>query len=178
MWKEWLDKKNSRGQSYRGLFPALAKQIIGGIEHGIDIDFTGDREVSRDCVNLKSALEKDKIEKVDKIIQEDVRKGKKAGPFDGPPFAHFSISPIGAVTKRNSSKVRVIHHLSHPRGKSVNDAIRDVYQPMGSLDEAADFIQQCGPGCLLIKLDIEAAYKQVPVRKEDWPLLGFKWNNK
>lgn len=35
-----------------------------------------------------------------------------------------------------------------------------------------------GRGTLLIKLDVEAAYKQVPVRREDWHLLGFRFDGK
>ena len=37
---------------------------------------------------------------------------------------------------------------------------------------------RAGRFCWLIKLDVEAAYKQVPVRPEDWPLLGFWWEGK
>ena len=39
-------------------------------------------------------------------------------------------------------------------------------------------MKRLGRGCLLIKLDVSAAYKQIPVRREDWPLLGFKWRGK
>lgn len=83
------------------------------------------------------------------------------------------------MPKRGSSKIRVIHHLSHPYGgDSINASITDVFAPLGRFDQAVWFIQQLGRGCFLIKLDVEAAYKQVPVRAEDWPLLGFKWQGK
>ena len=36
-------------------------------------------------------------------------------------------------------------------------------------------MRKLGRGCFLIKLDVSAAYKQIPVRREDWPLLGFMW---
>jgi hypothetical protein len=44
--------------------------------------------------------------------------------------------------------------------------------------DAIKAIVALGAGCFLIKLDVEAAYRQVPVRREDWPLLGFKWLDK
>jgi len=78
------------------------------------------------------------------------------------------------VQKRGSTKVRVIHDLSFPRGgDSINAGVADVYLPLASFGHAARAVRTLGPGCLLIKLDVEAAYKQVPVRPEDWHLLGF-----
>jgi hypothetical protein len=113
------------------------------------------------------------------VIDADVRAGKKAGPFDSPPFANFCVSPIGAVPKRLSDKIRVIHHLSFPHGgDSVNAGVVDEGMSISSFGHAARAVRTLGKGCLLIKLDVEAAYKQVPVRCEDWHLLGFKWRGK
>jgi len=86
------------------------------------------------------------------------------------------VSPIRAVPKKNSTKVRVIHDLSFPkRGDSVNAGILDGSINIASFGHAARAVRIAGRGCLLIKLDVEAAYKQIPVRKEDWHLLGFRW---
>ena len=94
----------------------------------------------------------------------DVAANKKAGPFDRPPFKFFSVSPIGAVPKKGTNKIRVIHHLSHPfKGDSINHSITEKYQPLGNFDQACVLIRRLGRGCSLIKLDAEAAYKQVPV---------------
>ena len=35
-----------------------------------------------------------------------------------------------------------------------------------------------GPGSLLSKVDIESAFRIIPVQASDWPLLGIKWQNK
>ena len=32
-----------------------------------------------------------------------------------------------------------------------------------------------GQGSLMIKLDLEQAFRHIPVRPADWPLLGFNW---
>ena len=34
-----------------------------------------------------------------------------------------------------------------------------------------------GKGCHMAKLDIKSAYRLIPIRPADWPLLGFSWNN-
>ncbi len=151
-----------------------------GIERGVPIDFTGNRSTNRTCRNLRSALDSAAtIAAVSKVIAKDVASGKKAGPFDAPPFIFFSASPIGAVPKRNSTAVRVIHHLSYPYGgDSINASITEIKAPLGRFDQAIYWIQKLGRGCWLVKLDVEAAYKQVPVRAEDWPLIGFMWEGK
>ena len=166
-----------RASGYSALEPDLARRILEGIRVGVPIDFTGDRAKSRHCDNLRiTAVDEPKV---NAVIEADVASGKKAGPFDEPPFLFFSCSPIGAVPKRGSAKIRVIHHLSFPRGgDSINGATTDEYCPLGTFDRAMEFIRELGPGCWLIKLDVEAAYKQIPVRPEDWPLLGFKWRGK
>ena len=162
---------------YQAEYPEVSAKILDGILHGVAIDFTGDRLVSRSCQNLRiSAVDE---EKVNKVIEADCRTGKKAGPFDRPPYEFFSCSPIGAVPKRETGKIRVIHHLSFPRGgDSINASTADIYHGLGTFDQATAFMRELGPGCWLIKLDVEAAYKQIPVRVEDWPLLGFMWRGK
>jgi hypothetical protein len=176
--EEWRKELESSGYALE--FPAETAEILNGIRFGVDIEFTGDRRRNRRCVNLRTATDDPLIEqKVNDVIMADVAANKKAGPFDRPPFKFFSVSPIGAVPKKGTNKIRVIHHLSHPfKGDSINASITEKYQPLGNFDAACLLIRRLGRGCWLIKLDAEAAYKQVPVRPEDWPLLGFKWRGK
>ena len=111
-WRELLSSTN-----YSELFPEESKLIMEGMESGINIEFTGNRNVKRNGRNLKSAFESKEVEdKVSAIIASDVASGKKAGPFNKVPFKFFSVSPIGAVKKKKSQKIRVIHHLSSPFG--------------------------------------------------------------
>jgi hypothetical protein len=35
-----------------------------------------------------------------------------------------------------------------------------------------------GPGSLMVKLDLESACCHIPVRRANWHLLGFTWDNK
>lgn len=171
---------------YDVFHPTEYAAILDGIRNGVSIDYTGPRGVDREARNL----EIDPIDwpKVDAVIDKDVSELKKAGPYDTKPFAKFSCSPIGAVPKKSADpdvrKIRMIHHLSHPEHPaagqlgSVNSHIIEVDMKISGVKTAISRIVELGKNCFLIKMDVEAAYKQIPVRRQDWPLLGFTWRDK
>ena len=179
IWDLWLKKPSPAG-SFGALHPDETAIILHGIEHGVAVDFTGDRESDRSGRN--HPMSAPFADKVRKIIADDVAALKKAGPFARRPTVRgrlLCVSPIGAVPKRGSDKVRMIHDLSYPRGgDSVNSGIDNPYLPISSFGHAARAVLKMGRGCLLIKLDVEAAYRQIPVRPEDWHLLGFFFEGK
>ena len=106
--------------------------------------------------------------------------GRLAGPFTDPPFDDLRISPIGLVPKKESGKFRLIHHLSYPEGKSVNDGIPREFCSVSynTIDDAVRMVRCAGRGCHLAKTDIENAFRIVPVHPDDHHLLGLKWKNK
>jgi hypothetical protein len=170
VWRDYL------GRGYGAQFPNQAEEILHGITHGVDIEYTGDRKVNRRAPNQGSALTPAALIKVSSVIAADVAAGKKAGPFITAPFKYMSISPLGAVPKRGSTKLRVVHNLSHPfAGDSVNAHTRHVGITLGRFEHAAAMVRRHGRGCLMTKVDVEGAYKNVPVRRRDWHLLGFMW---
>ncbi|KAF7366908.1 Integrase/recombinase xerD [Mycena sanguinolenta] len=132
-------------------------------------------------MNLKSAFESTAVyNALSADIATQVLNGRTAGPFPAPPFDNFRCSPLGAVTRKRTSKVRRIHHLSWPHGRSVNDGIPDAEAQIhyDMIDRAIADIVRAGRGSLLVKLDLESAFRHIPVRPEDWPLLGFTWEGK
>lgn len=177
-WRHMLFAGGAR--SFGALNPEATEAILDAVENGAPVDFDGDRSLARYGRNHGSLLEH--VDAVRLVIDGDVGKLKKAGPYarvthvnGGAP----NVSPLGAVTKRGSTKVRVIHDLSFPRGgDSINAGVADVYLPLSSFGHAARAVRALGAGCFLIKLDVEAAYKQVPVRPADWHLLGFMFEGK
>lgn len=72
---------------------------------------------------------------------------------------------------------RRIHHLSHPRGRSVNCNIPVEHGSLEytSVDEAIALVLKRGKGCVLVKRDLSEAFRQISVSKADWWLLGFQW---
>jgi len=69
-------------------------------------------------------------------------------------------SGLGVVPKKNG-KLRVIHHDHSLQYIRVDDAIKRILS--------------IGKGALLTKLDIRNAFRLIPVRPEDWHLLGICW---
>jgi len=143
---------------------------------GIDIGFTGDRSLTQVGPNLVSANEHPAA--VTANIDKETSLGRRAGPYINIPFSYFYSNPLGVVFKRNNPKPRIIHHLSWPRSSahtSVNSNVTDFNVTLNAFDQAVTSVRQLGTGCYLAKLDIEAAYRCIPVRPHDWPLLGMQW---
>ena len=55
---------------------------------------------------------------------------------------------------------RLIHHLSFPKGSSVNDGIPPEHTSVhyATIDEAIKLIRSAGPGCFLAKTDIKKCF--------------------
>ena len=124
--------------------------------------------------NNKSA--RDDPDGVSKAIVKEVQRGHTAGPFPQPPFPHCHVSPVGADPKPDGS-CRLLLDLSQPAGDSVNEAIDKDEFPCKytHFDAATDLVFRMGRGCYLTKIDIKHAYRLLPVRMEDWPLLMYYW---
>lgn len=118
-------------------------------------------------------------------IALNVTEGVTLGPFlsSDHPFPFARISPLGALLKSKPDgkvKVRRIHDLSYPRGRSVNTHIPEDYVPVHypRLQDIMCHIASLGEGTTLNIADIKSAFKHVPVHPSDVPLLGFEWQGK
>jgi hypothetical protein len=111
--------------------PVEAQRILDGILDGISIDYTGPRDVTRISHNLTSAL--DNAAAVTRLVEGDVRAGKKAGPFNRSPFEHFITSPLGVVLKKHSNK---------PRGSRRVHCVR--HSPESIAWQAIEAMHRCG----------------------------------
>ena len=114
---------------------------------------------------------------VSKIIQAEVLKGRRIGPFSYCPLKQFVGSPMGATAKPSadgSTKYRIITDLSWPPTNSVNLYISKEVSSVNyiNVDNAASMIRECGLNCDQIKLDLADAYRQIVVRPDEWFLLG------
>ena len=103
--------------------------------------------------------------------------GPLAGPFACPPFPQFCVLPLGVVPKKTPGEYRLIHHLTFPRGDSVNDGIAPEYASVqyAHVVDAVAIIKQLGSGCLLAKTDIKSAFRILPIKPSDYDLLGIFW---
>ena len=155
---------------------SLVASIIHGFKVGFDIGFRGEL-VDTFPKNNKSAFVHK--EGLTKAINKENARGHTAGPFLHPPFPVNRISPLGAVPKPDGT-IRLIMDLSQPSGNSVNDFIskEDFPCKYTPFDEATRLVRMMGPGCYLTKVDIQHAYRLLPVRPDDWPLLVYYWEGK
>ena len=151
----------------------IVKYVLTGLRAGFDLGFNGTlKHISRS--NNKSARENPY--EVTKAIHKELSRGHTAGPFPFPPFPVNHISPLGAAPKTDGS-YRLVLDLSQPEGDSVNDGIDKNEFPTEytHFDKATDMVRRLGKGCKLTKIDIKHAYRILPVRMEDWPLLVYQW---
>ena len=96
------------------------------------------------------------------------------------PFADLRVSPLGVIPKKTPGDFRMIHHLSYPKGASINDNIPAAFSTVkyATVDDAINIIQRLGKGCAMAKTDVRSAFRIVPVHPSDYPLLGFQWEEK
>ncbi len=150
-----------------------AKLLADGFQFGFRLGFIGER-MGMDAPNLKSISQME--DKAMEKINKEVKLGRIAGPFKTKPLPNLRISPIGLVPKAEPGKVRMIHHLSYPRGDSLNDGIDRAYCSVQytQFDEAVHTVVGVGQGALMAKKDIESAFRLLPVHPSDFDLLGMK----
>lgn len=112
-------------------------------------------------------------------IQSELEVGRLVGPIPEGLVPLVQVSPIGLIPKAHQvNKWRMIVDLSFPRHHSVNAGISEDLASLtyAHVDKAVARIRELGPGTELIKMDLESAYRQVPIHPEDHHLLGIFWN--
>lgn len=154
-------------QHYKG---ALPSQLLLILRFGTLIGYQGP-ESTIISHNLASALLDSAI--IQQKLEEDLKSGQIIPATQSTPFVS---SPLGLVPKSNGG-LRRIHHLSYPRGRSVNDfipkeACRLRYATLGNVFAR---IRRTGRGAVIIKKDIKDAFCNIPVAPHQQWLLGFEW---
>ena len=148
--------------------------LTTAISTGVRLAFSGYRSGFRSGSNLISASEHTNA--VQTNMAKECSAGRRRGPFPHSPFPFFYSNPLGVVFKKGGSKPRIIHHLSFPRdGDSVNAHVAKLEVQLNALERAIQNLKVCGRGAYMAKVDIESAYRCIPVSPEDWPLQGMTW---
>ncbi len=157
-----------------------AKYITTGIREGFRVGFRHREVECRGAKrNMMSAYENPQV--VSQYLAKEVSLGRVAGPYDKGECPGLHISRFGAIPKPHQpGKFRLILDLSHPEGHSVNDGIEAELCSVqyASVGEAVRRILTMEKGGHLTKIDIESAYRIVPVHPEDRGLMGMEWEGK
>ena len=126
--------------------------------------------------NMPSVCQQPQL--VETHIHAELAAGRLLGPLLPNLALLAHISSIGLIPKPHQpGKWRLIVDLSSPTHHSANDAISvdKGHMHYASVLDAASYI--LGTGACLAKVDLENAYRIVPVHPDDHHLLGFCWGN-
>ena len=94
-------------------------------------------------------------------------------------FIHFFISsPLGLMPKSNEKWQR-IHHLSHPKGSSVNDEISLKIKKLKyvKFQKILNFILIVEFDCLIMKKNIKNVFRNISMISHNQWLLRFEWKD-
>jgi hypothetical protein len=159
--------------------------ILGIIRFGARIGYTGTRSSPPTIYrNLSTASD------APLLLQSDLEKQLSANRLQiynseaDLPLGYVA-SPLGLVDKSDGSKRRIHHlsfadpNLSSGSSLSVNDNIPEEFAKLqySTIEDVMTILSSpgYGPGSILVKRDLEDAFRHVPVSVLDWPLLGFQW---
>ncbi len=147
--------------------------MFEGLHHGVDIACIGLNEGGI-YPNWPSVHEH--FLEVSKSIESNLSLGRVVGFGPSPPCAEFISSPLGAFERSSSGKVRTIHDLSFPPGRSVNDHIDpdEFSLTYVTVDEVARACSKMDKP-FLAKSDLSNAFHHILVNPKYWHQLGFSW---
>ena len=152
----------------------LVHYLLTGITEGFRIGFQRNQVCKRAAGNMKSASLNP--EPVMDFIRGEVQAGRVIGPLQDVPQVH--VSRFGVIPKQGQpGRWRLILDLSSPHHHSVNDGIASELCSIkyATVDNAVQQILQLGRNTLLAKIDIEQAYRNIPIHPSDRRLLGMSW---
>ena len=154
----------------------FVRQLIDSLRQGCKIGYTGP-QFTYIALNLQSASQQPEV--IDATLRDECEAGRILGPFDQPPLPNFRTSGLGLVPKHDGGW-RIIYHLSAPFAQSINDFIDPHAYSLSycTIDDAYKILNELGPGALMSKIDLKNAFRLIPVRPEDWNVLGICWRNR
>ena len=149
--------------------------LIDGFKHGFSIGYSGSMKLKRTAPNLRLRVGNETV--LWNKVMKEVKLKRYAGPYAKPPFEFFVQSPIGLVPKDGGHETHLIFHLSYPRsGNSINsetpvDICKVKYC---KFDDAIRHCLEEGVGCHISCSDFSAAFRNLGIKPEHWPLLMMK----
>lgn len=153
------------------------RHILRGLENRFRIGFDYHAKTCRPARrNMKSARDHETV--INSYLDEEKSRNRLLVMSDETSSDQVQISPFGVIPKPHQpGRWRIIVDLFVPRGASVNDGIDSRLCSLSyvRVDKAAERVMALRRGSQLAKLDVQSAYRIVPVHPDDWSLLGVCW---
>ena len=160
---------------------ALVRFFIEGITQGFRIGHCPSLSLLKSArKKMKSALLHEDV--IDDYLATEVREQRVVGPLPLHDYGlkEVHINRFGVKPKAHQpDKWRLIVDLSHPKEASVNSGIIKQLCSMSytTVDNATQKVISLGPGTHLAKIDINSAFRLIPVHPADRHLLAMKWRD-
>ena len=143
--------------------------ILDGLKHGFYItDATIDTHGENIFVeNSTSATKPDVRHLVEQEILLELSHGRYVFT-DTPPI----ITSALCTAEKSSGGIRLIHDLSRPEDESLNSfASKNTF----TAESVSDAISRIGPRWFMGKIDLQSAYRSVPVHPSQYAFTGLHW---
>ena len=129
---------------------------------------------------MRSALQNPSV--VSEYLMAECAAGRVIGPFGQHMFppGSIQINKFGVIPKGTPGKWRLIVDLSAPEGSSVNDGVDTKLCSLQyvKVEDAAQEVAIQGFNAWMAKVDIQQAYRNVPIHPQDRWLLGMLWEGR
>ena len=128
---------------------------------GFRIGFKHGSPLKSPEANMSSANQHPEVSQ--KYLEKELSLGQMLGPFPiTRMFPQLHVNRVGIIPKgHNTGKWRLITDLSFPPDQSVNDGIDPSLCSLSYI--TVEVVAQVGAGTLLVKVDIESAFRLEPV---------------
>jgi hypothetical protein len=159
---------------------AFVRYLLRGLAEGFRIGCLSSAPLRSAPRNMLSALQHPEV--VRAYLTKECALGRMLGPFPLSLAARLPplhVNRFGVIPKgHNTGKWRLITDLSYPSGCSVNDGIDPDLCSLSysSVKQVATVTASYPPGTLLAKIDIDSAYRLIPVHPSDCPLQAMEWD--
>ena len=140
---------------------------MAGIKNGFPITNKGCKIAEAEAKNHKSATLHSRRTLVEKELKTQIELGNYVIASEKPAI----MSPLGAISKDDGS-VRLIHDGSLPEGFSMNEYTDHHSVPYQTLQDACRLAK---PVYFCAKLDLQSAYRSVPIQPDDYKATGLAW---
>ena len=166
--------------------PLFLDLVIDGLAFGANMCYDGPRTGKLVTPNYSSALD-DHIF-ISETLKDEMSRGWTSHWFDRVPLSSPRIAPLGVTRRAASGKPRMIVDGSTGGSLALNEGILKLYTDFVKWDTIiAMFIAAINRArarrktvvkVWLIKLDVVAAFRNIPIRPEDLHLQIIEWLGK